>query len=165
MELGVHSCIDKLGGPGERDPGMKNIDVATKVNDDEACRVLHITKAFQTSLGLRRCRKLTQRTFDEIGHLPILRTLDLLQTSIKTVAPLQHCHQLLSINLRYCAVQVRFIHMTRASFFLSLTETHECAGPAPTLNASRPQLSGSRFNRHSLRGALEDCPQLEDALY
>ena len=110
MELGVHSCIDKLGGPGERDPGMKNIDVATKVNDDEACRVLHITKAFQTSLGLRRCRKLTQRTFDEIGHLPILRTLDLLQTSIKTVAPLQHCHQLLSINLRYCAVQVRFMH-------------------------------------------------------
>ena len=103
MELGSQTCIDRLDP--STDPKLRNIWEKTKLSDDVAIRVITITHEFQTKLGLRRCQKLTVKTFDELATLSVLRQLDLLQTQIASIQPLRHCLHLRNVNLRYTQVR------------------------------------------------------------
>ncbi len=104
MELSHKLCIQRLDPSGD-DPTLRNVSDALRVTDDQALKVLHITKKFQTRLSLSGCHKLTRALFDHIGDCELLRFLDLSLTKISSVHSLHTCTHLLSVNLRYTLVQ------------------------------------------------------------
>ena len=102
MELGCSVAIDRL--EIETHSELKHLRDSSKIVDSCCHKVLTITHKYQTKVGLRNCRKVTQDVFDRLGECSYLRFCDLLNSRVHSIEALRATTRLLELNLRYTNV-------------------------------------------------------------